>query len=366
MNADLRRMEIETVRPGIRDLLCPSVDNPKAGSALLLVLAVAVVLSFLVADFAADMKNELKAAGGHYEEAINTQLARSAFELARLELSRGGSLYANSYGDAYLISGTEDYESEIEEMQYYRDGVPLGRGILSYRLVHVPSALDPNDLDENAWHRLLEVACEMDEGEERTTLVDCIIDWTDSDDLALASGMEEDDYQDLDPPRHVKNGDFDSFEELLMVYGVTREMFYGDGYPLRTDDGMLWGGGILRYLIGDHSPAGRASAEYILSGAMPADDDYDEDEELEYNKVDELPDQLYLLASGRIEEEAEDDAGSLLGDDAVAAPVRAERFVLIRLKLADEEDAYEIDDMMGNAPREMVERVLAYSVPEDD
>jgi hypothetical protein len=347
---------------------CQSEIKSKSGSALLLVLAVAVVLSFLVADFAADMKNELKAAGGHYEEAINTQLARSAFELARLELSSGGSLYANNHGDAYLISGTEDYESEIEEMQYYRDGITLGRGILSYRLVHVPSALDPNELGETEWHRLLEIACGMDEGTERTTLVDCIIDWTDENDIALASGMEEDDYQDLDPPRHVKNGEFDSFEELLMVYGVTREMFYGDGYPLLADDGMLWGGGILRYLIGDHSPEGRASAEYIRSGAMPADDDYDEDDELEYSKIDQFPEQLYLLASGRIEEAASEEgtAGSLYSDEEVAAPVRAERFVLVRLKLAAEEDAYEIDDMMGNAPRETVERVLAYGVPEDD
>ncbi|VGO15153.1 hypothetical protein PDESU_03735 [Pontiella desulfatans] len=344
MNTDQHSL----VRPGSR-----------SGSALILVLAVTVVLAFLVANFSAEIKNELKAAGAHYEEAINTQLARSAFELARLELARGGSLYANGHGDAFLIAGTEDYETEIEELLLYREGIALGRGLLSYRLIHSPSALDPNELGQNDWHRLLEVACDMEEGDERSALVDCIIDWTDEDDIARASGMEEDDYQELDTPRHVKNGVLDSFEELLMVHGMTRELFFGTGNPARVEDGMLWGGGILRYLIGDHSPEGRASAQYVLSGAVPADDDYDEDEELEYSKVETLPEQLYLLASGRIE--AEDDT------EEADREVVSERIVLVRLRLGEGQDAaYEIDDMMGNAPRETVERVLAYGVPEDD
>lgn len=345
----------------------PIHQSNKEGSALIIVLAVAVVLALVVADFAAELNSELKAAGGNYEEAVNFQLARSALALARLELDSRGSLYANGYGDAYMIAGTEDYEEAIEELQYYRDGYELGRGMCSYRLVHTPSALDPNELGQNGWHRLFEVACGMEEGEERSELVDRIIDWIDGDDIARAAGMEEDDYQELDPPRHVKNAKLDTPEELLLVHGVTPELFYGDGNPAWIDDGMLWGGGLQRYLIGDHSPEGRASSQYVLRGVYPADDDRDEEDELEYKKVDRLPDQLYLVAQGYMEEPVEEDA-DLFYDEAWEEPVYlSRRIILVRLKLGKGNNAgYEIGDLLENAPRELLEKVLAYGVPEEN
>ncbi len=342
-------------------------NNSKSGSALIIVLAVAVVLALVVADFTADLNHELKAAGGNYEEAANVQLARSALALARLELGgQGAQLYANGYGDAYLVSGTEDYEEAIEELQFFRNGYELGRGKLAYRLVHTPSALDPNELGQNDWHRLLEVACGMEEGEERSERVDCIIDWIDGDDIARAGGMEEDDYQELDPPRHVKNGKLDLAEELLLVHGITPELYYGDGSPVRIEDDMLWGGGLQRYLIGDNSPEGRASAQYILKGTYPEDDERNEEDELEYKKVDALPDRLYLIAQGYHEEPAEEDA-DLFYEEMPEEPVYlSRRIVLVRLKLGQGQNAgYEIEDMLENTPRELVDRILAYGVPEE-
>ena len=341
----------------------------KEGSALIIVLAVVVGLTLMVADFAAGIHSELKAAGGHYEEAVNFQLARSALELARLELgSQGARLYADGYGDAYLIAGTEDYEDAIEELQIYREGYGLGRGMLSYRLVHTPSALDPNELGQNDWHRLLEVACGMEEGEERSELVDCIIDWMDSDDIARAAGMEEDDYQELNPPRHVKNAKLDSPEELLLVYGMTPEMFYGTGYAARIEDGMVWGGGLLRYLIGDNSPEGRASAQYILQGVYPADDERDEEDELEYRQVNTLPANLYLIAQGYVEEPLDEDETSLFKEETPEEPVYvSRRIILVRLRLGQGQNAgYELENMMENAPRERLDRILSYGVPEEN
>lgn len=341
--------------------------SSKEGSALIIVLAVAVVLALLVADFSAELNSELKAAGGNFEEAVNFQLARSALALARLELGSRGQLYSNGYGDAYLVSGTEDYEEAIDELQYYRDGYELGRGKLAYRLVYTPSALDPNEMGQNDWHRLFEVACGMEEGTERTELVDRIIDWIDGDDIARASGMEEDDYQQLDPPRHVKNAALDSMEELLLVYGITPELFYGVGNPARIEDGMLWGGGLQRYLIGDHSPEGRASAQYILQGVYPDEDGIEEDEELEYKRVNTLPDNLYLVAEGYMEEPAEEEAG-LFYDETPTEPVYlSRRIILVKLRLGRGNNAgYEIEEMLENAPRELVDKILAYGVPEEE
>jgi hypothetical protein len=209
----------------------------------------------------------------------------------------------------------------------------------------------------------------MEEGEERSSLVDCIIDWIDGDDIARASGMEEDDYQALDVPRHVKNSPLDSPEELLLVYGMIPELFFGHGNPASIEDGMLWGGGLRRYLIGDNSPPGRASAQYVLQGTLPADDDYDEEEELEYKKVDTLPDHLYLIAQGYVQEDIRDEDELAFEDEEdLSEPVYlARRIILMRLKLGGGQNAgYEIDDMLENASAEMVGRVLAYGISGED
>jgi general secretion pathway protein K len=369
MNADKCRLYTGGRRPDTRVDLHSLTGRRKEGSALIIVLAVVTVLALIVADFAAEMNSELKAAAGHNEEAVNFQLARSALALARLEVdNQEARLYANGYGDAYLITGTEDYEEAIEELQVYRDGYELGRGKLAYRLVHTPSALDPNELGQNDWHRLLEVACGMDEGEERSELVDCIIDWIDNDDIARASGMEEDDYQQLSPPRHVKNGALDSAEELMLVYGITPELFYGYDYAARIEDGMVWGGGLLRYLIGDNSPEGRASAQYILQGVYPEDDERDEEEELEYRQVEALPEQLYLIAQGYMEEPSQEDETIPYEEEILEEPAYiSRRIILVRLKLGTGQNAgYELDSMFENASRELLDRILSYGVPEED
>jgi hypothetical protein len=61
-------------------------------------------------------------------------------------------------------------------------------------------------------------------------LIDAILDWRDADDETRENGAEDDYYTALDPgpPYHVKNGPFDSVEELLLVKGVTAAVLYGE------------------------------------------------------------------------------------------------------------------------------------------
>ncbi len=366
--SESRKSEVQRGSSDVRPVDLRSSTRSKEGSALIIVLAVAVVLALLVANFGADMNAELKAAGSNYEEAVNAQLCRSALALARLELGQeNAQLYANGYGDAYLISGSEDYESAIEELQEYRSGYELGRGMAAYQLVYKPSALDPNDLDQESWHRLFEVACDMDEGTDRSERVDGILDWIDSDSNTRANGMEEDDYQALDRPRHVKNGSLDSPEELMLVYGITPELFYGRGYPARMEDDMVWGGGLQRFLIGDNSPEGEASAQYILQGTYPEDVTADEDEELDYEQVNTLPETLYLIAQGYIPEAQDGEDEPALMEEAEETAYLSRRFLLVELKLGEGNNAgYELEDMVENASAEMIDRILTYGVPEQE
>jgi hypothetical protein len=369
MNTGKYRLLEEQDRNKIRVNPCSSVaNNRKSGSALIMVLAVAVVLAVLIADFGASMKSELKAAGGQLEETMNFQLARSAFALARLELARKNTtLYADEYGNAFFVTGDEDYESQIEELELYREGYELGRGLASYRIIHKPSALDPNKVSVNDWHRLLEVACGIEEGEERNELVDAFHDWIDTDNLARANGAEEEFYESLEPPRHAKNAPVDSYEEILLVYGFTLEMLYGYGNPVREEDGILVGGGLLRYFIGDNSIEGRASRKYIIDGILPSDTDRTREEEEDFRKIEQRPEHLYVIAQGFVPQNfgMEEEDFDFYDEEEQTEPIYLSRHIIL-LRLVLSKDTYRIDEMLENAGAETIERILAYGVPGEE
>ena len=343
----------------------------QSGSALIMVLAVAAILSVLIADFGVGMRSELRAAGGHYEGAMNFQLARSAFALARQELNRANTtLYTDERGNAFLVTGKEDFESQIDELQAYRKGLPLGRGMMAYRLIYKPNALDPNAVSENDWHRLLDVACGIEEGDEQNSLVDAFKDWTDVDDLARANGAEEEFYRELNPPRHVKNGPVTSPEELLLVYGFTPEMLYGYGNPARIEEGILVGGGLIRYIIGDNSIEGAAARKYIIDGIMPAAGESRRDDEDEFRKIERKPTWLTLIAEGYVPQDFEEEIENSYDEwdeDGPSEPVYTSRhIILVKLRLVGKDGRYIIADMQENASAEEVARILAYGVPGED
>jgi len=60
-----------------------------------------------------------------------------------------------------------------------------------------------------------------------TNIADCILDWLDADAEDRENGAEADFYAALDPPYAPRNGLPQSFEELLLVNGVTRELLFG-------------------------------------------------------------------------------------------------------------------------------------------
>lgn len=68
---------------------------------------------------------------------------------------------------------------------------------------------------------------------QHSTIIDSIQDWCDRDDDKHSSGAESDFYrsgQGPDPrPYFAKNGPIDDITELLLINGISREMFYGGG-----------------------------------------------------------------------------------------------------------------------------------------
>jgi general secretion pathway protein K len=95
------------------------------------------------------------------------------------------------------------------------------------------------DYLEEVFRRLLELEEFGLEKDTVDTIVDSTMDWIDGpsgdneeDDLERFLGAEDGYYQSLEKPYHCKNGPFDTPEELLLVKGMTPEIFYGtEGRP---------------------------------------------------------------------------------------------------------------------------------------
>jgi Tfp pilus assembly protein PilX len=65
---------------------------------------------------------------------------------------------------------------------------------------------------------------------------DSILDWMDEDEIPRELGAESSYYQELDRPYSNRNGLPETLEELLFVKGVTRDMFYGVGQIVNSDE----------------------------------------------------------------------------------------------------------------------------------
>ena len=73
---------------------------------------------------------------------------------------------------------------------------------------------------------------------DRDTVADSILDWRDANREHRLNGAEEDYYRGLDPPYSAKDGPLDVLEELLLVRGVTPQIFGGGKVDGKTLPGL--------------------------------------------------------------------------------------------------------------------------------
>ena len=114
-----------------------------------------------------------------------------------------------------------------------------------FGLTDESSKLHLNVATEAQLLTLVSAVVEDDEEMDPQEIVDAILDWRDPD--SVSRGEEEETegeyYRNLDKPYRIKNGPFDTGEELLLVKGVTNEILYGEDFdrngllPPNEEDG---------------------------------------------------------------------------------------------------------------------------------
>ncbi len=221
------------------------------GIALFIVLWVLALLSVIAGQFCHAMRTEINITRNFEEETRAYYIAKAGLNIALAELIRSQTHPGTpaSAGDPFQTAGDkrlfpvkemkgalastgkkgddEDKEETVIRWRVNTDipPVPFAYGNFTVHMDNESGKIDINRADERMLGMILS-AFAIDE-KTKAVIADSILDWRDADDLHRISGAENKYYQSLPNPYSAKNGNFDSPEELLLVKGMTPEIFYG-------------------------------------------------------------------------------------------------------------------------------------------
>lgn len=198
----------------------------RRGVALLMVLWVLTLLMVLVAEFALSMRTEARTSAYYQDGTQGYYLARAGVFRALLELQR-----TQQRDQAALPAGTEEipFRPNLEPRQFQFPG-----GTCEVRAGDEAGKVNLNQASDAVLRNLLGAIGLA--GAERDAVADAILDWRDTDDHHRLSGAEKDYYRALPDPYEPRNGNFESVEELLLVKGVTPDLFYGRAVTLPSGE----------------------------------------------------------------------------------------------------------------------------------
>ena len=236
-------------------------SRQQGGVALVVVLWVIMVLSLMISGFAFTMHVETQVASYSRKELKAEMLARSGVEVAQMEL------LLNKRQAAYACIDTLQQEWATNDIWYLDHA--LGDGIYNAKVIDEESKMPINGATSGQLHRLLAVL-NVDPAES-DIIVDSILDWMEPGDLHRLNGAKTDDYyKNLNPPYRCKNGPLDRVEELLLVRGVTPELFYGA--PAKDEEPARPGLVDLVTVTSEGQINVNTAPSAVLQGALELDD----------------------------------------------------------------------------------------------
>ena len=207
------------------------------GIALIVVMIAIAVLMGLAFAFAFSMKIETRLASNADSEQQMVWLGRAGVETARWVLAQEAAIPNEPYDSLNQIwAGGPGSLGETNSVLsgFSLNDIPLGAGRFTLKIVDLERKVNINAVPPMQLQQVLTV---MGVPADSISVVsDSILDWISPENAPRPAGAESDYYQGLTPPYYAKNAPMDDPSELLLVKGVTPEMY--------------WGGS-----AGDHAPA---------------------------------------------------------------------------------------------------------------
>jgi general secretion pathway protein K len=202
--------------------------NSRSAIALIVVMIAIAVFSILAAAFAFSMKVETRLAQNADNEQQLLWLGRSGVEYARWILSQEASIASEPYDSLNQIwaggpGGPGETNSPLAGISM--DNFPVGDGTISIKIIDLERKANINTADTAMLQQTLTLMGV--DADDISVVSDSIQDWRSPPAPPRVAGAENDYYQSLTPPYYAKNAPIDDLSELLLVKGVTPEMYWG-------------------------------------------------------------------------------------------------------------------------------------------
>lgn len=180
---------------------------PQRGSILVSVLWVIIILTVVVLGLVYEARSDIQRGILYRDRAKAYWLARAGVERAKYD-------YA-------LAKSRQDEEFEKQSRFHYDFGYGFADCLLESEISKMPV----NSQNREMWEQIFTYYGKSED--EVAEIVDAIWDWRDADDMPQLNGAESEVYQAMSPPYRPRNGPFLCVEELLLVRGISEDLYYG-------------------------------------------------------------------------------------------------------------------------------------------
>ncbi len=225
----------------------PIMKNSKQGFALIAVLLMIAALAAIILEFNYQSRMKLHLADNFYLSTRALNAADAGIAVTMAELRQEKDISANEILSPFFSGAVQ---------------IPVGDDFCTISLVQESGKININSLDTSdsrqrriCAEQLLRLIDLLNAryGENPPisySIVPAMIDWVDTDDdvtiLSFVNGentgAESDYYRSLEYPYPCKNAPFEDLNELLLVKGMTNEIFYGrlgsDNAQIKPADGI--------------------------------------------------------------------------------------------------------------------------------
>jgi len=203
------------------------------GIALILVMCAIVVLSILAAAFAYSIKVETRLAQNADSEEQLLWLGASGVQRACWILSQHppGEPY-DSLNQKWAGGSGSLAESNSVLSSVSLDNYPVGDGTVSIKIIDLERKVNINTANATTIQQALTLMGV--DASDISVVSDSILDWIGPAGPPRVAGAESDYYQGLAVPYYAKNAPMDDLSELLLVKGVTPEMYWGSNSTNHT------------------------------------------------------------------------------------------------------------------------------------
>ncbi len=203
-------------------------SNSQRASILIITLWVLGFLTILVVNLGFMVRTQLQFVDHLQDRLKMYYLARAGIERAVAELyvdeSEGVDVLNETWANNQQFFKELAFAGGFINVSYKIGNQAEQEEITLYGAMDESSRIDINSVDSDVLISLLERIGKV-EAEEAIDLAGSILDWRDKDVAVSTGGAENEYYQGLSAGYQCKNGKFQVAEELLLVKGMTPEIF---------------------------------------------------------------------------------------------------------------------------------------------